>query len=67
MYELEVDGMSCGHCVGAVTKSVQGLDAAAKVAVDLASHKVQIDSSASLQDIVAAIVEAGYTVTKGAA
>jgi copper chaperone CopZ len=66
MYELEVDGMSCGHCVGAVTKSVQELDAAAKVDVDLTSRKVKIDSSASLQDVVAAIVEAGYTVTNSA-
>ncbi|MFC0254032.1 heavy metal translocating P-type ATPase [Massilia consociata] len=63
MYELTVDGMSCGHCVGRVTKSVQGVDEAAKVNVDLPTKKVTIDSSADLDRIVAAIDAAGYPVT----
>lgn len=29
MYEVKVEGMSCGHCVMKVTKSLQGLDSAA--------------------------------------
>jgi Cu+-exporting ATPase len=62
MYELTVDGMSCGHCVGRVTKSVQGVDQAAKVDVDLATKKVKVDSSADLDKIAAAIDEAGYPV-----
>jgi Cu+-exporting ATPase len=62
MYELIVDGMSCGHCVGRVTKSVQGVDQAAKVDVDLATKKVKVDSSADLDEIAAAIDEAGYPV-----
>ena len=48
MYQLQVENMSCGHCVGAVTKAVQALDAAATVAIDLASKSVRIDSSAAL-------------------
>jgi Cu+-exporting ATPase len=63
MYELTVEGMSCGHCVGRVTKTVQELDAGAKVEVDLASKKVRIDSRAELDRIAAAIDEAGYPVT----
>ena len=63
MYELTVEGMSCGHCVGRVTKSVQGVDAGAKVEVDLATKKVRIDSAAELGRIAAAIDEAGYPVT----
>jgi Cu+-exporting ATPase len=62
MYELTVDGMSCGHCVGRVIKSVQALDQAAKVDVDLASKKVRVDSQADLDKIAAAIDEAGYPV-----
>jgi Cu+-exporting ATPase len=62
MYELTVDGMSCGHCVGRVTKSVQALDQAARVDVDLASKKVRVDSKAGLDQIAAAIDEAGYPV-----
>ena len=63
MYELTVEGMSCGHCVGRVTKSVQGVDAAAKVEIDLPTKKVRIDSGADLERITAAIDEAGYPVT----
>ena len=63
MYELTVKGMSCGHCVDRVTKTVQGLDENAKVEIDLASKKVRIESRADLERIAAAIDEAGYPVT----
>lgn len=62
MYELTVEGMSCNHCVGRVTKSVQAIDADAKVAIDLPTSKVSIDSQADLERIVAAIDAAGYPV-----
>ena len=63
MYELTVEGMSCNHCVGRVTKSVQAVDADAKVAIDLDKASVRIDSQADLERIVAAISGAGYPVT----
>ena len=67
MYELTVEGMSCQHCVGRVTKSVQAVDADARVAIDLPTSKVRIDSQADLGRIVAAIDAAGYPVTAQAA
>ncbi|MCS0585120.1 heavy metal translocating P-type ATPase [Massilia pinisoli] len=63
MYELTVEDMSCGHCVGRVTKSVQALDQDAKVEVDLATKKVKVDSKADLDAIARAIDAAGYPVT----
>lgn len=66
MYELKVEGMTCGHCAGAVTKSVQGVDAAARVEVNLEQQKVRIDSAASLDDIKSAVEEAGYPVLAAA-
>ena len=63
MYQLTVEGMSCGHCVGRVTKTVQGLDEKAKVEIDLPTGQVRIDSRADLDRIAAAIDEAGYPVT----
>lgn len=63
MYELTVEKMSCGHCVNAVTKAVQSVDAQAEVNVDLAQQKVRVQSGAALEKISAAIVDAGYPVT----
>jgi Cu+-exporting ATPase len=62
MYQLTVDGMSCAHCTGRVTKAVQAIDQGAKVDIDLATKRVTIDSSASLQVLADAIDEAGYPV-----
>ena len=63
MYELTVEDMTCKHCVGRVTKAVQGIDPAAKVEIDLPTKKVRIDSGAGLDRIAAAIDEAGYPVS----
>ena len=63
MYQLTVEGMSCQHCVGRVTKAVQAVDAGAEVAIDLDKASVRIDSRADLARIVAAIDGAGYPVT----
>jgi Cu+-exporting ATPase len=55
--------MSCGHCVGRVTKSIQQVDPAAQVNIDLPTGKVTIDSGADVDRIVKAIDDAGYPVT----
>jgi copper ion binding protein len=62
MVELQVQGMSCNHCVSRVTQSVKELDRSAAVEVDLPSQKVRIESTAALDDIVDALAEAGYPV-----
>ncbi|WP_036166238.1 heavy metal translocating P-type ATPase [Massilia sp. 9096] len=67
MYELTVEDMTCNHCVGRVTKAVQKIDADARVAIDLPTKTVRIDSHADLERIAAAIDDAGYPVTGRAA
>ncbi|HWP19883.1 MAG TPA: cation transporter [Burkholderiaceae bacterium] len=59
---FEVQGMSCGHCVRAVTQAVQKLDAQARVEVDLAAGRVQVDSQAPRDRIARAIADEGYRV-----
>jgi copper chaperone CopZ len=66
MYELKVDGMSCGHCIKSVTGAVLEVDPAAKVNVDLAGKTVQVESSADLEAIRHAISEAGYPIVASA-
>ncbi|SIT47192.1 Copper chaperone CopZ [Paraburkholderia ribeironis] len=61
--ELKVEGMSCQHCVAAVTNAIREHDAAAQVQVDLSSGRVVVESMQPLDALKAAIDEAGYTVT----
>ena len=60
--EFKVQGMTCGHCVKAVTQAVQLLDNAAAVSVELDSGKVVINSTVPRERLVEAIREEGYTV-----
>ena len=62
--KVNVDGMSCGHCVTSVTNEVRKVDGVTGVDVDLAAGTVQITSDAPLEeaDVNAAIDEAGYEV-----
>ena len=52
--------MTCGGCVGAVTRAVQSLDKDAKVDVDLASHTVKVDSHLPAVQIIDVITTAGF-------
>ncbi len=67
MYELQVEGMTCGGCAASVKRSVQAVDNSARVEVDLASKKVRVESSADLQAVTAAITNGGYPVTASTA
>jgi len=59
--------MCCGHRVGAMTKSVQAVDASAKVDIDLATQKVRIASTTNRADIKSAVIETGYPVLSSTA
>ncbi|MGV6475329.1 heavy-metal-associated domain-containing protein [Azotobacter vinelandii] len=62
MQKFQVKGMSCGHCVRAVTRAVQALDAAAEVQVDLPSGEVKVLSRLPAEQVMEAIREEGYEV-----
>jgi len=57
-----VVGMTCGHCVQAVTNELSNLDGVTQVDVDLASGTAVVESTAPLDQAVvaAAVDEAGY-------
>ena len=59
---FQVKGMSCGHCVGAVTQAVKSVDPQADVKVDLATGKVEVQSQQDHAAIARAIEEEGYKV-----
>jgi Cu+-exporting ATPase len=62
---IDVQGMSCQHCVNAVTKATVNLEGVEKTDVDLAAGKVTVsydESAVSLDAIKAAITEEGFEV-----
>ena len=62
MKTFEVNDMTCGHCVGAITKAIKAAAPGAEVRIDLATHCVMIDRADvdSIQ-LGKAIEDAGYT------
>jgi copper chaperone CopZ len=61
MLTFTINDMTCGHCVGSITKAIQALDPAAKIAVDLTTHTLSVQSQSDAQAIQECILEAGYT------
>jgi len=60
MNEFKVESMTCGGCVSAVTRILKGVDPAARVDVDLAAKRVQVDSDRPRDELAAALREGGY-------
>jgi copper chaperone CopZ len=60
--ELRVVGMTCGHCVAAVTGELSALAGVRDVEVDLATGRVAVRSEAPLDPgaLADAVDEAGY-------
>ncbi|MGC5699715.1 heavy-metal-associated domain-containing protein [Pseudomonas sp. NFXW11] len=62
MQVFKVQGMSCGHCVRAITAALQNKDPAAAVRVDLAAKEVGVESRLSSDEVISLIGEEGYEV-----
>lgn len=61
MISFEIPSMSCGHCVRAITEAVRAVDPGAEVKTDLPTHRVEVQTTAPREALVAQLVEAGYT------
>jgi copper ion binding protein len=59
-----VTGMTCGHCVSAVTEEVSQVPGVSAVDVDLASGGLTVTGDAAVDEaaVRAAVEEAGYEV-----
>ena len=59
-----VVGMTCGHCVSAVTEEVSEVPGVTGVDVDLTSGALTVTSEATVDDaaVRAAVEEAGYSL-----
>lgn len=62
MLKLKIEGMSCGHCVGAVTRALQALPGAERVReVSLERGEAVIDGTVDVSAAIHAVEEEGYT------
>jgi len=59
-----VEGMTCAHCAGAVTREVRKVAGVSDVAVDVTEGTLTVTVAGSAPDaeIAAAVDEAGYAV-----
>lgn len=66
--EVEINGMSCGMCVGAITKELKATEKAQDISVSLEEKKARFsevkDKKLSDSEIRSAIKKAGYEATK---
>jgi copper chaperone len=65
--KLEVSGMSCGHCVGAVRQALAAVPGVKVDGVSIGSASVSFDETkTTVGDLVDAVSEAGYEATEAA-
>ncbi|MXX18840.1 MAG: heavy-metal-associated domain-containing protein [Dehalococcoidia bacterium] len=66
--ELKVDGMTCDHCVRAVTDAITGVDGVTEASVDLDAGAATVrGKGVDLGAVVAAVIEEGYEAAPQAA
>jgi Cu+-exporting ATPase len=62
--DLEVAGMSCGHCAQRVTEAIQGVPGVRSAAVDLETQRAQVrwqpGAGADVAAVIAAVEQLGY-------
>ena len=62
MISFQVNDMTCGHCVNTITKAVKAVDKDATVQIDLAAHRIDIETAAvDAAGLAKVIRDAGYT------
>ena len=59
-----VSDLACGACVDTITQAISSIDPIAKVVASPQTKLVQIESELPVVTLQAAIVNAGYTVSK---
>lgn len=60
MQKFDVKGMTCGHCVRAVTEAIKQLDDNAEVDINLAAGKMTVVSELPAAEIIKAVYSEGY-------
>ncbi|MCX8132560.1 MAG: heavy-metal-associated domain-containing protein [Roseococcus sp.] len=59
--ELTLSGLSCGHCVQAVTAAIQARDPGARVEIALPSGALRAETALSPAEVAEAVAAEGYS------
>ena len=64
---IRITGMSCGHCVGAVSRALRAVAGVNDVEVKIGAATVRFDpATATVAQLSRAVADAGYQVTEAA-
>ncbi len=66
MIQFEVNDMTCGHCINAVTAAVKDVAPHATVSIDLAERLVGVEGAPDADMVEQAIRDAGYSPSRKA-
>jgi len=58
--QFHIENMTCGGCVRGVTKAIQSVDPQAQINADPPTRKLEVNTSASREQIEAALLDAGF-------
>lgn len=60
--QLNITGMTCGHCVSHVKSALEDIEGVSLAEVSLEDHQADVTSASEVPDeaLVAAVVGAGY-------
>ncbi|MFN3267317.1 MAG: heavy-metal-associated domain-containing protein [Deinococcales bacterium] len=59
--QLQIEGMSCGHCQKAVDTALRNVKGVTAVSVSLEGKSAQIEGTPDLSALIAAVQEEGYS------
>ena len=57
---INITGMTCMHCVGAVKKALEAVDGVESADVSLDQANAVVTGEAPVEDLLSAVTEAGY-------
>ncbi len=64
MEQYNITGMSCAACSSRVEKAVSAVSGVKSCAVSLLTNSMRVEGTASEKDIIKAVENAGYGVSK---
>lgn len=58
--QFHIENMTCGGCVRGVTKAIHSVDSQAEINADPPTRKLEVNTSASREQIETALNDAGF-------